>query len=413
MSETMLYKEQTVELLRKLCRQRRIGTGVWIAGATKNELVRSLLDNDQGKDWRKPTHTYNRATKMRELPEPPKPPKPPKLPEQPEQPKADPANIGAVMARAIGPYLDSKVDEGQVVDLIKKHASSMDADTLHKLCVDIIKSHTAPMELVVKDADNVVLAKLDRQHYKFELLLKCCIARVPVLMVGPAGSGKTTVANAVAVALKLSFEGVSFGPMTTKADLFGYKDANGIYHNTALVRTATYGGVFLGDEVDAGNAGVLTGVNMVLANGHIAIPTGMEEKHEDFVFIGAANTFGTGANRQYVGRNQLDAATLDRFAIIEWPYDEGLESSCIGAAKPSPKFNIAEGGLIEPEAWLDFVQNVRCAVDKLGIRTVISPRASIYGAKLCQLGVGVTHLEEMLIWKGMEAATKDKITAAL
>jgi midasin (ATPase involved in ribosome maturation) len=331
-----------------------------------------------------------------------------------EQPKADPTNIGAVLAGAIGPYIATKVDEDQVIDLINKHASSMDVDTLHKLCVDIIKSHTAPMELVVKDAEtNEVLAKLDRQHYKFELLLKCCIARVPVLMVGPAGSGKTTVANAVAVALKLPFEGVSFGPMTTKADLFGYQDANGIYHDTALVRTATKGGVFLGDEVDAGNAGVLTGVNMVLANGHIAIPTGMEEKHKDFVFVGAANTFGTGANRQYVGRNQLDAATLDRFAIIEWPYDEGLEAACIGVAKPSPKFDIAEGGLIKPEAWLDFVQSVRRVVDKLGIRTVISPRSAIYGAKLCVMGVGRTHLEEMLIWKGLEQATKDKITAAL
>ena len=398
MKETMLYKEQTVELLRKLCNQRRIGTSGWRACAIKNELVRSLLDNDRGKDWHGATA-----------------PSPPSLPEPivTEQPKADPTNIGEVLAGVIGPYIATKVDEDQVIDLIKKHASSMDVDTLHKLCVDIIKSHTAPIELVVKDVDNVVLAKLDRQHYKFELLHKCCIARVPVLMVGPAGSGKTTVANAVADALKLSFEGVSFGPMTTKADLFGYQDANGIYHDTALVRTATKGGVFLGDEVDAGNAGVLTGVNMVLANGRIAIPTGMEKKHKDFVFVGAANTFGTGANRQYVGRNQLDAATLDRFAIIEWPYDEGLEAACIGVAKPSPEFNIAEGGLIKPEAWLDFVQSVRRVVDKLGIRTVISPRATIYGAKLCVMGVGRTHLEEMLIWRGMEQATKDKITAAL
>jgi MoxR-like ATPase len=201
--------------------------------------------------------------------------------------------------------------------------------------------------------------------------------------------------------------------MTTKADLFGYKDANGVYHDTALVRSATKGGVFLGDEIDASNAGVLTGINMVLANGQLAIPTGMVEKHEDFVFIGCANTFGTGANRQYVGRNQIDAATLARFAVIEWDYDEGLEAHIVGIAnRPSPTLDIAEGGLLNVEQWLDYVQRIRKAVEKLDLRMVVSPRATIYGAKLIALGVGRTHLEEMLIWKGCDQATRDKVNAA-
>jgi hypothetical protein len=173
--------------------------------------------------------------------------------------------------------------------------------------------------------------------------------------------------------------------------------------------------VFLGDECDAANAGVLTNINMVLANGQVALPEGMANKHEDFVPVFAGNTFGTGANRVYVGRNQLDAATLDRFAFIEWDYDEGLEASYAGVSAGSPEFDLGRGGSVTAEQWLMRVQMLRRASNKLQQRMVISPRATIYGAQLIQHrpDIGVDVLEDMLIWKGTDKATKDKITSAL
>jgi hypothetical protein len=45
-----------------------------------------------------------------------------------------------------------------------------------------------------------------------------------------------------------------------------------------------------------------------------------------FVCIAAANTFGTGADRQYVGRNQLDESTLDRFRIGQIELDDARTS---------------------------------------------------------------------------------------
>lgn len=396
------YKDQSVAELRRLCASRKIGTGVWRAGARQNELVRSLLDSDSGKPW------HGAAPKL------PEQPQPPAAPAMPEPSIGASTELGAVLAAAIQPHISTKVDKQEVIDLITEHSSeSLDTEALTELCVSIIKEHTAPTELVITDVDESKVAKLPRQHYKFELLLKCAQAALPVYLVGPAGSGKTTVSHSAAEALGLEFEAVSFGPQTSKADLFGYRDANGIYHDTALVRSAQKGKLFLGDEMDAGNAGVTTGCNMALANGHLAIPTGMLEKHEDFRFIGAGNTFGVGANRQYVGRNPQDAATLDRFCFIEWPYDEGLEAASVGISRPSPKLDIAEGGMLTTEQWLDYVQRVRRAVDKLGVRMIVSPRATQYGAKLIPLGVGRKHLEEMLIWKGCDQATKDKVIAAL
>ena len=91
------------------------------------------------------------------------------------------------------------------------------------------------------------------------------------------------------------------------------------------------GGVFLFDEIDAADANVLLVINSALANGHLSVPSRHENpvavRHPDFVCIAAANTFGRGADRQYVGRSELDESTLDRFRIgtVPMDYDERLE----------------------------------------------------------------------------------------
>jgi len=390
------YSEHTVAELRRLCASRKVGSGVWRAGARHDDLVSALLSADGGS--RPPIPPLPEPALGRKV-------------EQAAQPAAEGGDLGKLLAVAMQPHLSTKVDEQDVVRLIGKHAQpGMDVDTLTELCITIIKDHTAPTELVIKHEATDVTTTLSRQHWKLALLTVCVEARINTYLVGMAGTGKTTAAHNIAKGLSMGFEAVSFGPMTTKADLFGYRDANGIYHDTALVRTATKGGVFLGDEMDAGNPGVTTGINMVLANGHLAIPTGMVKKHKDFVFIGCGNTIGTGANRQYVGRNQQDAATLDRFFYIEWDQDEGLEAHIAGVkGRPSPTLDLSEGGVPTPEQWLDYVQKVRKAVDKLGLRMVVSTRATEYGAKLIQYGMGRTHLENGLIWKGCDQATRDKV----
>lgn len=170
------------------------------------------------------------------------------------------------------------------------------------------------------------------------------------------------------------------------------------------------GGVFLLDEVDLGNANVLAVINAALANGGMGFPDGKIERHPDFVLLAAANTYGTGASRVYVGRNQLDGATLDRFAFVEMPYDEALEMTLAGKPTASPVLDLAEGGLIETGAqWCARVQSVRQAVATLRERIVVSPRATLYGVKLAAAGIGKDWLEKMLIWRGADAGTVEKI----
>jgi hypothetical protein len=68
---------------------------------------------------------------------------------------------------------------------------------------------------------------------------------------------------------------------------------------------------------------------------------------------------------------------------------------------------------MQPDEWFKYVVSVRKACEKLAIRHVISPRATIYGTKLFAAGVGRDHVEGMVLWKGIEKATMDKIKGAL
>ena len=252
-----------------------------------------------------------------------------------------------------------------------------------------------------------------RLHYKFPLLLAAVKAGVDgVALVGPAATGKSSAARQAASMLNRSFEAVSFGPTTSKSDLFGFIDANGVYRETGLVRAARDGAVFLGDEFDAGHPGVAVGLNMLTANGHFATPIGMVQKHAQFVCIVAMNTYGQGANRQYVGRNQMDAATLDRFAVIDWDLDHGLEAEMCGVpGVPSSTLDVGEGGVLSTDAWLRRVWTIRAAVEALGIRHLVSPRCSQSGTRLFSAGVGRTHVEEMVLWKGLDRDSRSRIEA--
>lgn len=213
------------------------------------------------------------------------------------------------------------------------------------------------------------------QHDKFEALLKVVGTGQPVLLVGPAGTGKTHAAAEVANAYDLEFHSIAVGAQTSKSDLVGYMDANHNYVRTQFREAYENGGLFLLDEADAGNSNVLILLNAALSNGYMAFPDGMIKRHDSFRMVATANTYGHGASRQYVGRNQLDAATLDRFVTIAWDIDEKVESALAGTDPNGKK-------------WLAVVRAVRQkAIVEMELRVVISPRATQRGAMLLAAGM--------------------------
>jgi MoxR-like ATPase len=260
----------------------------------------------------------------------------------------------------------------------------------------LLKDKPKPVEEPKQEVQEVVV-EIKANHKLFPDLLRTARARVHALLVGPAGSGKTSAASQAAKELGLPFYSISVGGQTTQSQIIGYMDATGKYIRTVFREAYEKGGLFLLDEVDAGNANVLTVLNAALANGVYAFPDGMVQRNADFICIAAANTWGAGADRQYVGRNQLDAATLDRFmGKLFWDYDEDMETLWSGNA-----------------AWAKRVQRIRAATASLKARVLVTPRASIEGAKLLNAGFSRSQVEDMTVFNATDAETKRKILAAV
>ena len=226
---------------------------------------------------------------------------------------------------------------------------------------------------------------LGKQHFQFEKLSKYVQTKNNIFLVGSAGSGKTTAARNIAKALNIKF--YFTGAINSEYKLTGFIDAQGRIVNTEFRKAYEHGGLFLFDEIDASFPQAILAFNAALANDFMDFPDKKVPKHKNFYCIAAANTFGTGADRQYVGRNQLDAATLDRFITFNWEIDETLEHE-----------------LANNHEWVNYVQKARKAASKIGERHIISPRASMQGADLLRIGIDRKEVEKDVLWKGLDAS---------
>ena len=230
-------------------------------------------------------------------------------------------------------------------------------------------------------------------HYATSICLQIVGLNHPLMMVGPAGSGKTTIGETIAKALDLPF--YITNAINDTFELTGFVDALGKYHATAFRRAFENGGVWVADEIDAWSASALLAANSALANGYCNFPDQSEpvHRHPQFRVVATANTFGTGADRVYVGRNELDAASLDRFATVEIDYDLSLERHlCNGR-----------------QEWLDFVWQVRKIVTAKKIRHVVSTRAIAMGSSALNIGMTRGNVEDFYLFKGISATDRKKI----
>jgi cobaltochelatase CobS len=298
----------------------------------------------------------------------------------------------------------------QALSLVQTKAA-LDEDRVKELIAERLKPTETRHVFTFEGGKEVKTER--REHAFFPLVLACLKAGVHVWLVGPAGSGKTSLVGAAASLLGREHRSVSVCAQTTKTDLLGFIDANGVYRSTPFREAFEQGFVFCLDEADNGNPNVLAVLNAALANGEMSFPDRQVKRGEGFVCVAAANTWGNGATGGYVGRNQIDAATLDRFFFLELPLDEGLEASFLGIeGVPSPSFNLKEQGVPSALNWFQAVQRARANAEKHGLKVVVSPRASLMGAKLASLGVGAAWLEKGLLVKSLDKVSGHKLLSA-
>lgn len=265
-------------------------------------------------------------------------------------------------------------------------AQPIDEEQIRAIARDEAKKTLQPTIVFIHNATTDVEIDMGVQHAQFPVLVKVLQTRFPVWLPGPAGSGKTTAAKNAAQALSVPFHHT--GAVDNVYQLLGFIDAGGTYHRTTFREAYENGGVFLWDEVDASNPAALVAFNAALENGECVFPDAVISKHADCYFIAAANTYGSGATHEYVGRTKIDAATVDRFVMLDWQYDEILERAIAG-----------------DNPWTTYVQKIRRAVVAAGIKHLVTPRASIRGNALLAAGIHKDEVIKMTVRKGLAADT--------
>jgi MoxR-like ATPase len=385
-------------------------TGVQIADSPKQALVDLCIA--QGLESDTLVSTLKAVKEQPEAPKPePKPepkqeeePKPNPIPEPKPEPKPEPA-AKATAAHQEVPKLNASMELKATSDLGLGALATLLAPHL-KLEAHLDEAKVAEMiQTAINQQDPKVLEvrvpgidakRVKRPHKCFDSLVKLMAIRQHVFMVGPAGTGKSHAAEQAAQALGLSFYALSCGPQTTQAALLGYQSATGTYVSTLFRQAYEQGGVFLLDEVDSASGAVLVVLNSATSNGYCAFPDGMVRRHKDFILVCAGNTWGHGKTVEYVGRQALDGAFLDRMATLAWPVDTKLELE-----------------LSPVKEWCRYIQKVREVVAKAGIKMIVSPRASISGGNAILAGFTPEEARDMYVLKGADPKVAEIVNAVV
>ena len=230
------------------------------------------------------------------------------------------------------------------------------------------------------------------KHPKYDQIMTCIEVGIPVYLTGPAGSGKNHTVEQIAKELGWNF--YFSNSIQQEYKLTGFIDAGGRYHETEFYKACTDEEecVFFLDEMDASIPDVLVLLNMAIANGYFEFPNG-RANFDNVHFVAAGNTVGNGADDMYTGRMVLDSATLDRFAIIEFDYDENVE------------LKLTKGNT----ELIDFVHDLRKLIVSRGIRHVVSYRCEIMVTKLEKAGLPIDDIMKIVILKGLDKDTINTI----
>ena len=322
------------------------------------------------------------------------------------QPSALPtgSSLDAVIATMVANIMQTipvGIDDEAVRNIVADVVDPLALDTavaLDRLSTKIDALQPKVTQIVIKDRPTLTLKGV--QHKAFSDIMMSVAARCNTFLVGPAGTGKTTMVSQAADALGLDFHAENLTAATTEYALKGFKDANSKYVPTKLREFFQNGGVYLLDEIDNANPNVLGVLNSALSNGFMAFPDAMVKKHENFIAVAAGNTYGNGATAEYVGRNPIDGATLDRFAFFNVDIDESVEDAMLaGYALPSATAS----------CWVKAVRQSRQNVAEAGLRVIVSPRATANGAALLAQGMDMHKVYAATVLKGAKQDQVEKI----
>lgn len=219
-----------------------------------------------------------------------------------------------------------------------------------------------------------------------------------IALVGPTGNGKTTAAIKAMEALNASYLVIDMTEFTVPEDLIGsytYHPEHGrIWVDGQITHAFRHGMNVIINEFDAANPRAVLSMQSALQDPgnnsmgrYVTVANGDEDRvypQGPCTIVITMNTYGTGATRQYVGRNAADQATMDRFAFISTIYEnEELILMSRGYKKKTAT---------EVMKW---AVSKRKAIDENALRLNISPRTLMRVAHLIEnLGMSLKEAVE-------------------
>jgi cobaltochelatase CobS len=275
-------------------------------------------------------------------------------------------------------------------------APEVDRDMLVRMVADVVNERI-PVTLKVEYRGQTREVPGVR-HFAFDDVIMALSAGLHVWLPGPAGSGKSTLGRQCFTALDRPVQ--MTGAISNAFQLYGFKSPSGDPSTlrTPLRVAVEEGHGFIWDDVDRSCPKAFASFNEGLANGYFSFPDGVLKAAPGFQCIATANTYGLGGGSDYVGASRLDKATLDRFCFIDVPYDEKAERNIAGA-----------DGL----EWCLHVQKVRAAVRRLGLKHLVTPRATFKGLALLGAGMARGKVESAVLYAGLDAETLTRVKGAL
>ena len=326
--------------------------------------------------------------------------------EEKETPEQVPQIVDDVHSEQLKELTDTIINQTKTIQELTKEISNKERiqDLLNEAVIEKAK------DIAVEDMENHLKENLDKFiekkygvlpkqieivrddtrkelsgifHKEFENICRIVNSDIPLMLVGSAGAGKNYTLEQVAEALDLDF--YFSNAVNQEYKLTGFIDANGTYHETQFYQAFTKGGMFFLDEIDASCPECLVILNSAIANRYFDFPTGRVKAHENFRVVCAGNTYGTGADMVYVGRNVLDGATLDRFVVLPFDYDEEVEKQ-----------------LAYDDCLYRFIKALREAINEANLRYIVSMRALINATKLLKIGVDKMSILKTTIIKNMQ-----------
>lgn len=262
--------------------------------------------------------------------------------------------------------------------------SEIEIDTVADVPKQEAEVENDPVLALIKNASSIRPATLEMTDLKWKYLVRSALRGRNILMVGPAGCGKTEAAKALPAATNRPFFYFNLGAtQDPRATLIGnthFKDGETSFDQSAFVNAIqTENAVILLDELSRAHPEAWNILMTVLDEGQRYLRLD-EDINAPTIHVASGVSFIATANigSEYTSTRVLDRALMDRFEIIEVDILSKERESAL-LAKRFPKL---EAGLIEAVADIADLTRKEWRSEEGKLTTMVSTRMTV---RVCDL----------------------------